>query len=230
MQLARRLVDGITYLFFPRLCAGCNHPLVRSEEVICIRCESLIPFTNYHQIDRNETAMRLWGRCAFSHATSLSYFAKEGLLQHLIHNLKYAGKTEAGFYLGKHLGRAIKEQYWNIDLIIPVPLHRKKEQKRGYNQSLHICLGIAEILQVPVDDSSVQRNRFTESQTDKNREERLQNVRDAFTVVNPEKVKNKHVLLVDDVLTTGATMETCANCILKASDTQVSIATLAIAG
>lgn len=229
MQLVRELAQGFSHLLFPKLCEGCNSPLIKGEEVLCLQCESLLPFTNYHHLPENETALRLSGRVSFRHATSLAYFAQESLLQHLIHGLKYRDRGQNGVFLGQELGKAIAGLNWQIDAIIPVPLHRKKEAKRGYNQSSFIAEGVSDVLNLPVLQNVVIRSRSTESQTDKTREQRIENVREAFELKKPELIKGKHLLLIDDVLTTGATLESCALSLLSVPQVSLSIATVGIA-
>jgi ComF family protein len=189
-----------------------------------------LPETNYHHIADNETALRFAGRIPFVHATTLAYFTNDGLLQHLLHGLKYQGKKENGYYLGKQLGGQLKETDWatSIDAIIPVPLHRAKEAKRGYNQSLHIAKGIGEQLQISVINNVLLRVKDTESQTHKSRAERAENMRDTFELREKGHVTNKHILLCDDVLTTGATLEACALALLKEEGIRISIATIGI--
>ena len=227
--MLKEFSQGLSHLFFPNLCQGCKKPLMREEQVICIGCYCHLAETNYHHIKDNETAMRLFARVSFQHATSFSYFTEEGLLQHLIHGLKYKGQKQNGIFLGKELGKVIRDQSWDIDAIIPVPLHPRKEAKRGYNQSECIAEGISEILKVPILSKALVRSRFTESQTDKTREQRIQNVSNAFKVKHPELIKGRHLLLIDDVVTTGATLEACAASLLEVPDVMVSIATVGIA-
>lgn len=220
---------GLGHLFFPRLCEGCSKPLLQVEEVVCLGCETQVAYTQYHHTVENETALRLSGRIPFKYATSLTYFTNEGLLQHLVHGMKYQGKTKNAVYLGKQLGMAIKDLNWEVDALIPVPLHKKKEAARGYNQSLYICKGIAAILELPVLQHVVVRNRFTTSQTNKTREERIANVAGSFKVTDPDALSGRHILLVDDVLTTGATIEACANALLSIPGVSVSVATVGLA-
>jgi ComF family protein len=223
----RYFSDGLLHLLFPRLCEGCRKPLSESEEVICISCELQLSQTHYHHIPDNETALRLAGRIPFVHATSLAYYNKDSLLQHLIHRLKYADRKSNGRYLGREIGKAISK--WGIELIVPVPLHRKKELLRGYNQSMLIAEGISSVSGVPIAGRAVIRSRHTDTQTDKNREERISNVSGAFEVVLPREIAGKHILLTDDVLTTGATIEACATAVLKVPGVSVSLATAGIA-
>ena len=221
--------SGLLHLLFPNLCEGCQQPLLKGEEVVCLHCEMLIPFTNFHLFPENETAFRLSGRIPFQHATSLTFFTNESLIQHLIHGLKYKSKKQNGIFLGKEIGRSIKVADWKLDGIIPVPLHPQKEALRGYNQSDIIAEGIAEMLSIPVFKKHLQRVKNTTSQTDKNRTERIENVSGAFCISKQEELKEKHLLLVDDVLTTGATLESCALCLLQIPNVKISIATIAIA-
>lgn len=227
----KSLGNGLSHLFYPRLCEGCNKPLLQEEEVLCLNCNIYnLPRTAYHHIHENMTFMRFAGRVNIEKATSFAYFTENGLLQHLLHGLKYEGKKNIGRYLGKQLGHDLKQTKWteHIDMIIPVPLHPDKEAKRGFNQAAIIAQGLSEVLHVPVEDKILQRTRFTESQTKKTREERLDNMKDVFSIVNKGKLTGKHILLVDDVLTTGATLEACVLTLLVAKDVHINIATIGI--
>ena len=221
--------SGLVHLLFPNLCEGCGQPLFKGEEVVCLQCETLIPFTNFHLIPENETALRLSGRIPFQHATSLTFFTSESLIQHLIHGLKYKGKKQNGVFLGKEIGKTIKASNWKIDGIVPVPLHPKKEAKRGYNQSVLIANGISDVLSIPVFNNHLKRTKNTMSQTVKTRAERIENVSGAFSISKKEEMSNKHLLLVDDVMTTGATLESCVQILLQIPQVKISIATIAIA-
>lgn len=217
------------HLLFPELCEGCRAALVAGEKLICLQCESSIAYTNYHSWTDNATTQRIAGRFPFRHASSLAYFTEDGLIQHFIHLLKYKNKTDIGYLLGKMMGQAIQATAWPIEAVIPVPLHPKKEAKRGYNQSYFLAAGVAEILKIPILNNSLKRVKNTSTQTEKNRMERMDNVKDAF-VFSPLKEKTyKHLLIVDDVLTTGATIEACAKAILQNSHIDLSIMTVAIA-
>lgn len=223
---------GLTHMFYPHLCEGCSKPLLKEEEVLCLNCSIYnLPRTAYHHIQENETYMRFAGRIPVQKATSLAYFTDEGLLQHLLHRLKYDGIKEIGTYLGKQLGYDLQQVNWEqgIDMIVPVPLHPKKEAARGFNQAAVIAHGIGEVLDIPVNEHLLKRTRFTESQTKKSREERLLNMEGAFALTNPADAAGKHILLIDDVLTTGATLEACAKALLEAKNVQISIASIGIA-
>ena len=238
MQSLKELSHGLVHLFYPRLCEGCSKPLLAAEKVLCIGCALQIPETGYHHVEDNETALRFAGRIPFSHATSLAYFTQDGLLQHLMHGLKYRGKKEIGYYLGQRLAGSLNSalpengaRNWitSVDLIIPVPLHKAKNAKRGYNQSLLIAEGIGEALHIPVSDNVLERVRDTQSQTHKTRAERVDNMTEAFRVRQKGLLTNKHVLLCDDVLTTGDTLEACALALMKEESIKISIATIGIA-
>lgn len=230
MSLLKHIREGMLHLLFPRLCEGCRSPLLYEERMLCLACLQQLPLTAYHHLPGNETTMRIAGRFRFERATSLAYFTKDGLLQHLLHRLKYQNRESIGIRLGELLGYELKPHSWARQLqgVIPVPLHPRKEAARGYNQSLLIAEGLARVLGIPCLAGVLLRTRATESQTLKNRQERMENVSGAFRVVREDRVKGKHVLLVDDVLTTGATLESCATALL-ARGCRVSVATIGIA-
>jgi ComF family protein len=229
MHLLQSIYHGLSHLFFPRLCEGCSSPLQTDEQVLCLQCLAQLPRTNSHHIADNPAALRLAGRFPFQHATTFAYFTAEGLLQVLLHGLKYHNKKEIGLFLGRQLGYDLQHSTWpqEIDLIIPVPLHEKKQAARGFNQSALIARGLGEVLQKPVDEYVLCRSRHTQSQTKKNRAERILNVEGAFSLQND--LTGKHLLLIDDVLTTGSTIEACATCLLAKGNNKVSVATIAIA-
>jgi ComF family protein len=220
MSIIQDLTHGLSHMFYPRLCEGCSKPLLAEEEVLCLNCSIYnLPRTAYHHIPENETFMRFAGRVNIEQATSL------------LHSLKYDGKKEIGTYLGRQLAYDLQQTGWSngIDAIIPVPLHPKKEAERGFNQSLIIAEGMQDVLAIPVYDKMVRRTRFTETQTQKNREQRMENMLGAFEVITPAEAKNKHILIIDDVLTTGATLEACAHAFSGIDGIHISIATVGIA-
>lgn len=225
------LLHGLLHLFYPRLCEGCGKSLVGAEQVLCITCVPQLPVTSYHHVPDNDTVLRIAGRFPFVHATSFAYFSGEGLLQHLLHGLKYKDKKDTGIYLGKLFGYELQNTDWikSVDAIVPIPLHAKKYAARGYNQSAYIAEGISDVLGKPVWDQALTRMRHTESQTNKTRTERIENMQDAFAIKDATLLTGKHLLLIDDVLTTGATIEAAALALLEAVDTKVSIATIGIA-
>ncbi|MDN3587256.1 ComF family protein [Pedobacter aquatilis] len=218
-------------LLFPNLCNACGISLFQNEHLICTHCLYDLPFTDYHIYEENRVAKQLWGRLPLHGAMAMLYFRKGAKVQNLIHNLKYNHKTEVGNLLGNMLGDRLNKSpiYENIDLIIPVPLHKKKLRIRGYNQSTFIAEGISEKMNVPLDENTLVRITSTESQTKKSRYSRYENMKDVFGITNPDVIKGKHILLIDDVITTGATLEACANALLENGAEKVSIAALAFA-
>jgi ComF family protein len=229
-SLLKELISGASHLLFPQLCEGCRTPLLHQERVLCMGCTYELPQTGFHHIPDNEAALRIAGRIPYKNATAFAYFSEDGLMQHLLHRLKYSGRKSIGKYLGQQAGYALKTAPWigEVDAIVPVPLHPKKHSKRGYNQSAIIADGIAETLNIPVLAEVMIRTRHTDSQTKKSREERIENVRDAFALSTKKTVNARHVLLVDDVLTTGATIEAAASTLLKSPDLRLSICTIGL--
>ncbi len=225
------LLDDFLSLFYPSLCAGCQTALVRGESVICLECLSDLPKTGYEKNPDNPVAQLFWGRAEIYLATSFCSFDKGGVMQHLMHQLKYKGSTEVGEKLGQLFGIVLNQAapYREIELLVPVPLHPKREHKRGYNQSEVICKGMAETMGIQMNFTNLVRNHYSNTQTNKGRFERWENVKELFGVKNPEVFEGKHLLLIDDVVTTGSTLEACAQVLLKIPGTRVSIATLACA-
>lgn len=216
-------------LFYPKNCGACGTVLVKNECHICISCYTNLPFTHFHLIENNPIEKVFIGRTPIVFATSLLYFSKHESVQRLLHQIKYNGKKYLAVYLGNMLGDQLKNNYGNFtfDGIVPVPLHPKKERLRGYNQSNMIAKGVAESLDIPIWSNSLKKTQFTATQTYKNREERWQNIRNTFSINNSSVLKGKHILLIDDVLTTGATLESIATPLQELNDVKISIATLA---
>ena len=225
------LLDDLLSLFYPRLCAGCQTPLVKGEEVLCLECMADLPKTGFEKVTDNPVAQIFWGRADIRLATSFCTFDKGGIVQHLMHQLKYKGSREIGVKLGLLFGSDLikSKPYREIELLIPVPLHPKRERKRGYNQSAEIGQGMSTAMGIPLLNGTLIRNHYSDTQTHKGRFERWENVRELFCVQKPELLAGKHLLLVDDVVTTGATLEACASEVLKISGTTVSVATIACA-
>jgi len=225
------LFEDFISLFYPRLCAGCQTALVHGEEVICLGCLADLPKTGFEKITDNPVAQLFWGRANIRLATSFCSFDKGGIMQHLMHQLKYKGSREVGEKLGMLFGTDLFKcsPYQDIELLIPVPLHPKREFKRGYNQSAEIGKGMSEAMGKPLISGNLIRNHYSASQTSKGRFERWENVKELFSVKNPVMLEGKHLLLIDDVVTTGSTLEACAQVLLKITGTTVSIATLAYA-
>jgi ComF family protein len=220
---------SLTNLLFPKLCTGCGNDLFGGEEVLCLPCIDRLPLTNFHLHSNNPVERIFWGRLPLVSACSYLYFTKDSLIQHLLHAFKYRGVKEIGLFFGRCMGRSFLQsnRFNHIDALIPLPLHPKKERKRGYNQATVLCEGIAEILKVPVLNNTILRPHATQTQTHKNRMHRWENIEGKFSLSDPASVSNKHILLIDDVVTTGATLESCGQELLTTDGLRLSIATLA---
>lgn len=225
------LAESILNLLYPELCLVCGNSLVSGEKAICLHCENTLPRTRFHDDKNNIVSQLFWGRAEIHTATSFLFFRRKGIVQQLMHQFKYKGEKEVGSYLAKLFGQELSQvsHYSGIDCILPIPLHPNKEKKRGYNQAAIIARGLADEMRVPARTDLLLRADETSTQTKKSRYDRWENVSSAFKI-NPEKsFPFQHVLLVDDVITTGATIEACAQRILQDTDAKVSVATLALA-
>lgn len=228
-MLLQNAFQSLTNLFFPRLCTGCGNDLYGAEEVLCVRCVDELPVTNFHLHANNPVERIFWGRLPLVTASSYLYFTKDSLLQHLLHAFKYNGNKDIGLYFGRCMGKSFlrSNRYSLIDGLIPLPLHPRKENKRGYNQAAILCQGIADVMQIPILKNAIVRTTATETQTHKSRIGRWQNMEGKFSLNEQHTLTNKHVLLVDDVVTTGATLESCGLRLLEIDGLRLSIATLA---
>ena len=229
MLTVRSYFDSFVNLFFPKLCSGCGNDLFGLEELLCVKCLDQLPVTNFHLHASNPVEKIFWGRIPLVSASSYLYFTKDSLLQHLLHQFKYKGNRQLGFHLGTCMARAFLQsnRFGYFDALVPLPLHPKKEKKRGYNQAEVLCEGVASVMKVPVLKNAVIRPVATETQTQKNRVHRWKNIEGRFLLNDADAVSGKHILLVDDVVTTGATLEACGMELLNAPGLQLSIATLA---
>ena len=227
-----RLFKSLINLLFPRVCAACGTLLLEGEDTVCTTCRFLMPKTHYETNPDNPLAQIFYGQMPFNAVSAEFFFSKSGKVQHLIHGLKYHHCRENGIFLGQEIGKSLVQapDYQGIDYIIPIPLHPKKEKIRGYNQSHVIAEGICEIMNVPIAEKCLVRSVFTDTQTKKSRDDRYQNVKDIFELKNPEKLQNKHVLLVDDVLTTGATLMSAGKTLSRVEGIKISVVTAACAG
>ena len=225
-------VDAFIGLFYPSVCAACGNSLYKWEHIVCTRCKAFLPKTGYELNEDNPLARMFYGKVRLKAVTACFFFSKEGKVQHLIHELKYKGNADAGVFLGQELGKSIREAplFQDLNYLIPVPLHPKREKERGYNQSMMIAKGISEVTGIPVGDKYLVRSVNTATQTHKSKEERWKNVKDIFEVKHPEQLEDKYVLLIDDVLTTGATLEACALKLSTIPGITISCATAACAG
>lgn len=225
------MLKSIVNLFFPKVCNACNNLLNENTDTICLDCRHDLPVTNFH-FDNNDAVKNvLYGRAEVENSTALFRFEKKGNVQRLIHNLKYKDYEHIGFVLGNWLGGELKtiDAYKDIDVVIPVPLHKKKLKKRGYNQVAQFGNQIAKALEVDYLDDVLLKVTNTKSQVNKKRLARWNNNEELFTLENQTKIENKHILIVDDIITTGATLEACINVLKQSKNIKISIATMAIA-
>ena len=231
MPFLKNIFIDTLHLFYPHVCNGCGSDLLEADNLLCLKCIANLPHTNFAPYPNNPIEKIFWGRIPVTAAYSEFYFSKESLIQYLVHQLKYRGNTAIGFYLGELMGKSLLDanRFNAIDALIPLPMFPGKERKRGYNQAEIICKGMSAVMNVPIISGIVIRGLATESQTKKHRTERWENVAESFTVKDEIKLAGKNLLLVDDVVTTGATLEACANSILKIHGVTLSIATLAVA-
>jgi ComF family protein len=223
------ILNNILSIFFPKLCFACTQKMSGNEQIICTHCRHNLPLTNFHLIEDNPVKRIFLGRINIENATSFLLFQKKGKVQQLIHHLKYKGHEEIGSFFGSWMGQelALSEKYNSIDTVIPVPLHKRRQRKRGYNQVHKFAEQLALNLKCELSTKQLSRKVSTKRLVFKKRGERWDSLQNAFWVSNQEQFVNKHLLLVDDVVTTGATLEACANVLLKIPGTTISIATLA---
>jgi ComF family protein len=226
----KEIKESLLHLLFPHVCSGCGSDLLSEESMLCMRCVDAMPETNFELHANNPVEKKFWGRLPLVSATAQFYFTKESLMQHLMHQFKYKGNKELGLQFGRIMGDQLqRSNRFYPDVLIPLPLFPAKEKRRGYNQATVLCNGISESMKIPVLDKAIIRPHHTETQTKKGRVERWKNMEGKFVLTNAEAIRNKHVLLIDDVVTTGATLEVCGNELLKAENTRLSIATLCTA-
>ncbi|MCB0457360.1 MAG: ComF family protein [Flavobacteriaceae bacterium] len=217
-------------LLFPKICNGCKSKLLKGEHILCANCRHELPLACFHRT--NDTSMKniFYGRVPVENATALVLFQKKGITQEMLHNLKYRNQKEISNFFGKWLGGELAQHpnYQTIDMVIPVPLHKKRLKKRGYNQVSGFGKEISNCLEIPFIEDLLVKVSQTDSQVFKKRLLRFES-EEVFKVIHPEILANKHVLLVDDIVTTGATIEKCAQQILKDTNAKLSVATMAIA-
>ncbi len=223
--------EGFLHLLFPEICVACGQDLPVTGSCFCLKCQLALDPSDMYMLRDNEFTDRFWGRLPLEGGAALYHFTRKSPVQRALHQLKYHNKPDIGIKIGRTFGQKLRnsEVFQSVDNIIPVPLHPRKERMRGYNQSTMFAQGIAEVLEVPVLNSVLVRNKFTASQTRKKRIERFENVDQVFTVEKPALLEGRHLLLVDDVLTTGATLEICGLALLEVPGTRLSLATIAIA-
>jgi ComF family protein len=225
------MFQNIINLFFPKVCSGCKSFLLTNENVICTVCRHEIPLTNHHLSIENEAYKKFYGRIPLEHASALVYFHKKGIVQEMIHSLKYRGHEEIGTELGEWYAEELKNitALKTIDQIIPVPLHKRKLKERGYNQVTRFGIALSESLKIMYNPLLLNRNVYSKTQSKKNLIGRTEGIETIFDVDYTEKDHNKHFLLIDDVITTGATLEACSRALLKIPGAKISIVCMAMA-
>ncbi|EZH74951.1 amidophosphoribosyltransferase [Aquimarina atlantica] len=224
------MLRDLAYLFYPIYCAACDSPLYANERLLCTSCRHELPLGNFHNVNAKKIEKVFYGRAKIENATALFVFHKDSLVQNLIHNLKYRGREEIGKELGKWLGQELiqKPEYQLIDSVIPVPLHKRRLQERGYNQVEKFGVEIAKKLNAEYVDSVLKKISYNKKQSKRGRINRWTNTVETFGVQNESLLVNKHILLVDDIVTTGATIESCVNALKSIPGIKISVATMAI--
>lgn len=224
------MFTSLINLFYPRICAGCESFLLQDEKVICTRCRHEIPLTNHLVIPNNEAFMKFYGKIPVEFAVAHFYFHKKGVVQEMIHKLKYKGHEEIGEAIGVWLAEELKnfEPLHDVSCIIPVPLHPKKLRERGYNQVTSFGKALSEKLKIPYEENVLIRNLYTKTQTKKNLLGRIELAKNLFDISNDISLNGNHIVLVDDVITTGSTLEKCCAALLKIPNVKVSVICMAM--
>ncbi|WP_418638070.1 ComF family protein [Winogradskyella sp.] len=224
-------MKNLLNLFFPKVCEACNYVLSDNEIVICTSCRHHLPITNFHFDNAEDVKKVLYGRVKLENATALLHFSKKGIVQQMLHNLKYKGHEAIGGFFGKWLGSELAtiEAYKTIDVVVPVPLYKSKLRKRGYNQVAKFGKEIAKALNIDYNDRVLIKTKASKTQVFKGRIKRWNDDGALFDISENKSLTKKHILLVDDIITTGATIEACASVLLKIDKIKLSLATMAIA-
>lgn len=223
------MLNDLAYLFFPVHCSACDNPLHKNERLICSSCRHKLPLTNFHYSNAEILEKVFYGRVLIANITALFVFEKQGLVQNLIHNLKYRNQEKISTELGKWLGHELSQitAYQEIDAVIPVPLHKLRLKERGYNQVAEFGREISLKLNAQYVENVLKKNIHTAKQSKRKQDNRWENIARSFSLENESSLQNKHILLVDDIITTGATLEACANTLSKIPGIKISIAAMA---
>jgi ComF family protein len=221
-------IRPLLYLFYPNVCVACGGELIPGEESVCLRCLYKLPKTRNFREPDNRLEQQMAGRLPFERIASYCVYTKGGALPPLLYALKYGGDKRIGLLLGRMFGKDLlgSEFLRSVQLIVPVPLHPKKRRQRGYNQSEIIAKGLSEITGIPLSTDNLLRAIHNPTQTKRDKTQRWENVKDIFTVASPPAFERKHLLLVDDVITTGATLEACGTALRACKDVKISIAAI----
>lgn len=222
-------IAAISHLLYPSLCFGCKKHEIGENEWLCFSCLNTLPFTGFENNRDNPVEQLFWGRTPISFACSSFFYVEKTPIQRLIHEVKYKEQQQLGRWLGQIMGRELKSIFDSkkVDLMLPMPLHPKRQKQRGYNQATLLCEGIHAITSCDFAEQVLVRNTHTKTQTKKTRIERWDNVHEVFSVAKTDAIKNKHIVLVDDVITTGASTEACAATLINKGALAVSVCSLA---
>ncbi|MBP5677448.1 MAG: ComF family protein [Bacteroidales bacterium] len=225
------MLQELLQVLFPSTCASCNDVLVRGERQICMNCLANLSLTHYSTMPHNPVEELLMAQFDLTKATAICHFQKESTVQHVVHAMKFHGNTELCRLMGRQMGLSLLSsgRFDDVDVLVPVPLHWRRRLKRGYNQSLLLCRGIAEVFHREVCNNAVVRHRYTHQQSLQNSHKRAYNVQGAFSVRKAKLLEGRHVLLVDDVITTGATISACAKVLSSIPGIKISVAAFSIA-
>lgn len=228
-KISDKIHKNLLNVLYPEFCNSCSKLLLKNEHVICTKCSHELPLTFHHTIKNTEIHNAFFGLLPFEFGASMLYFTKKGSVQNLMHNLKYRNRQEIGTHLGNLYANELidLDVFKTVDFIIPVPLHQKRFYERGYNQVTTFCEALENKLKIPMLDDILVKTKNLKSQTNKTKEARLENNKNVFLIQNEHKIEGKHLLIVDDIFTTGATIEACAREILKIENTKISILTMA---
>jgi ComF family protein len=225
------MIADFISLIFTETCSSCGFHLFKNESFLCLKCYHKLPKTDFHKEMENVLARRLWGKFPLTYALAYLKYYKGGSVQKMLYQIKYKGNKEGATFLGKWYGNDLRKEGLNekFDCILPVPLHKKRFQTRGFNQSEYFAKGLSSSLDIPLYVEVLKREIHKKSQTGMGRFERWQNVKDVYEVHNPELVRGKKILLADDVITTGATLEACAEKLIVAGVKEINIVAMAVA-
>ena len=225
-----RWLASLARLFVPRRCVVCGACLDDGEEVLCLECDIAMPRTNYHLRADNPVEQRFWGRFPLERATSYFRYGKDGDYRRILFRLKYEGRKDCAEAMGRLMAADLVRSgfFEGVDVLLPVPLHPDKQRLRGYNQSACIAQGVSAVTGIPVSVGNVRRRKFTETQTRKSAHQRWDNVDGGFEAVDAAAFAGQHVLLLDDVLTTGATLTACADALAGVEGVRFSVLALAV--
>lgn len=230
MTLLREIKDSLLHLFFPQVCPGCANSFDAQGSLLCLACTTALPETHFAGHAGNPAEHIFRGRLPLAAAAAQYYYTRDSIVQRLMHAFKYKNNKELGLQMGRMMGDTLlKSGRFDADALVPLPLNEKRERKRGFNQAEVLCNGMAEVLKLPVWNNCISRPLYTDTQTKRGRTARWQNIEGKFILTGEEQIRGKTLLLVDDVVTTGATIEACGIELLKAENVTLKLATLCLA-